>query len=296
MKALANFAMQGRKQAFFLAFFFALIPFLGWIGSALMGLVTLRQGIREGLLLLLGLIIADFIYLYFGNIGMSYVLYDTFTNNIPTFLAALYLRRIPSWNNLIEVLTYITLALVLLLHLAFPDITAWWGIQIAKLSQHLNDLTDNQINTKLAQNAAPYATGLQAALAVGTILFNLIIARYMQATLYNPGGLKRELYAIHMPKRIAFIMIAISLLPWLHIEIAKDLIPVVVLPFGCAGLSVFYDFCSKRAYGWAWLISFYALLLLALPYVCLILITVGLLDTFYNLRAYLKTHKGKSIS
>ncbi|MBI5447751.1 MAG: hypothetical protein HY939_03370 [Gammaproteobacteria bacterium] len=291
MKALAQFAMKGRKQAFFLATLFALIPFLGWIGSALMGLVTLRKGPREGFLLLLGLSLADLFYLYFGGIGMGYVLYDSLTNNIPTFLAALYLRRVACWNNLLEMLTYLGLALILLLHLAIPDLTHWWGLQIAKLSQHLTDLTSSQLNTQIAQHAAPYATGLQAVVVISTLLFNLIIARYMQASIYHPGGLKEELYHIHLPKRLAFTLIVITLLPWLHIETAKDLIPLIVFPFACAGLSLFYDFCSKRTRGWAWLISFYALLLLALPYVCLILITVGLLDTFYNLRLYLKTNK-----
>lgn len=295
MRPLAQYAMQGRKQAFFLALLFAFIPFLGWIGSAIMGLVTLRRGALEGLLILASLIIADVLYYSFGAIGMGYILYDSLGNNLPTFLAALYLRQTSSWNNLIEGITYLGLLVVILAHIVFPDLNAWWIEHLEKLFQYINQTTGAEVahhtNEAIAQGIAKYATGLQVTFSIISVLFNVIIARYLQASLYNPGGLKKELLNIEMPKRTAILMLGISILPWLKLPIASDLLPVAALPFICSGVSLFHDFISKRKNGWAWLITFYALLLLALPYVCLILIIVGLLDTFYHLRAYLKNNR-----
>ena len=101
MRPLAHYAMRGKKQAFFLATLFALIPFLGWLGSAIMGLVTLRHGTKAGFIILLGLTLADTLYFAFGSIGSTYLFYDSLTNNLPTFCAAIYLRRYASWNRLI---------------------------------------------------------------------------------------------------------------------------------------------------------------------------------------------------
>lgn len=293
MKALAQYVIQSRKQALFWCILFALVPLLGWIASALMAFVTLRKGAYEGLLLLASITVADIAYAQFflGGLEARFVILDLLANNLPTFLAALYLRKAASWNTLIEGLTYITLLLILAIHLAFPDISQWWVQQLTGLSDKITDIAHTRMTPKLIQQAAYYATGLQAMLALGSILFNLVIARYLQASLFNPGGLKRELYFLHMPKRLGYLMMAVALPALLSFNLAKDLLPVTLIPFICTGISLFYDFASKRAHGWAWLISFYALLLLAFPSVCLILVIVGLLDTFVNLRPYLKTTK-----
>ncbi len=295
MRPIAQYAMKGRRQAFFLAMLFALIPFLGWLGAAIMGLVTLRRGPKEGFLLFLGLTLADLVYFSAGSVGLGYFLYDTFCNNFLTFLAACYLRhRASSWSQLIEGLTYLGLAAVVGVHLLYPAITPWWAAHLEQLFISLNNLTGAEVahhtSQALAQSTAQYATGIQAALTLIMVTFNLIVARYMQASLYNPGGLRRELTSLHISRRMAFLTIAICILPWLHFGFAKDLLPITTVPFLFSGISLFHDFVFKSRRQWAWLITFYALLLLALPYLCLIFIIVGLLDTFYNLRAYLKNH------
>ncbi|OGT15220.1 MAG: hypothetical protein A3I12_00130 [Gammaproteobacteria bacterium RIFCSPLOWO2_02_FULL_38_11] len=296
MRALALYAMKGRKQAFFLATFFALIPFLGWIGSALMGLVTLRTGPREGFLLLLGLTFAGLVYLSFGAISFNYLIYDTLANTLPTFLGALFLRHF-SWNKLIEALTYLGLSVVILAHLFFPDLITTWTNKLISLLHYFNESTSTEVahhtTQTLALTLAQYATGIQTAAATLAALFNLIIARYMQASLYHPGGLKKELQKIHIPTQLGYLLILMSLLALFKIKITQDLLPVILLPFACAGLSLFHDFISKRNSAWAWLILFYTLLCLALPYLCVVLIIVGFIDTFYELRTHLKV-KGLS--
>ena len=53
MRALAEFAMRGRSHAIGIAFISASLPLLNWLCSAIVGLVILRKGPLEGLLVLM---------------------------------------------------------------------------------------------------------------------------------------------------------------------------------------------------------------------------------------------------
>ena len=48
MRKLAQYAMRGTKQATIVAVLFAIIPVLFWISAALVALVILRKGYRDG--------------------------------------------------------------------------------------------------------------------------------------------------------------------------------------------------------------------------------------------------------
>lgn len=291
MKQLAKYVVESNKQALFWCSLFAFVPLMGWLASALMALVTLRKGYKPGILLLISITLVDFLYsrFFLGEIDFRFILLDTVGNNLPTLLAALYLRRTHNWNRLIEYSTYIIMIFVLILHFAFPQITSWWIHQLSSLSERISDLTHGRMTAALIQQAAYYATGLQASLAFASFLFNLLIAYFLQNQLVNAAALKNELYFIRVPRHLVILGLLLASLSLANIHLAKDIVAISLVAPVCAGISLFYLFASKRRYGWAWLISFYALLLLAFPSVCLILVIVGLLDAFINLRPHLKS-------
>lgn len=51
--AIARYVMQGPRQAMTLAVVFAAIPLLYWVSAAVVALVILRQGLSQGMNVLL---------------------------------------------------------------------------------------------------------------------------------------------------------------------------------------------------------------------------------------------------
>ena len=48
MRALAGFVMRGRREALLVAVVASVVPMFFWVGSAAVGLLTLRRGGAEG--------------------------------------------------------------------------------------------------------------------------------------------------------------------------------------------------------------------------------------------------------
>ena len=48
MRALAEYVMRGRREALLVSTMAVVLPMFFWLGAAVVGLVTLRKGVREG--------------------------------------------------------------------------------------------------------------------------------------------------------------------------------------------------------------------------------------------------------
>ncbi|MDA0956193.1 MAG: hypothetical protein O2936_00005, partial [Proteobacteria bacterium] len=92
MKGLANFVMRGRLQASGVAALTSALPILGWLGTSVVALVILRQGIKEGLLVFLWAALPLIvIYQTGGDVSGLAAL-------VGTFVLASVLRATTSWE------------------------------------------------------------------------------------------------------------------------------------------------------------------------------------------------------
>lgn len=282
MRALAEFIMRGRMQATLVVAGCAALPLLYWLGAAAGSLVLLRRGLSDALgVLILGLLPALIWWLKFDDPRALLVL-------LGSSGLALVLRASESWVRTLLVSVAMGLVFSVVLGAAFAP-------QIEKLAQDLIQVmplflgdayqrlsVDEQ--ARFASLIAPVLTGLIAALLQIVSVLSLIVGRYWQALLYNPGGFGREFRAIRIPLGLAMLLLALMLLgPNLGAQMAM-LTPLCSVPLVFAGLALIHGLVVQRRLAGFWLVGLYVTLLLFMQLIYPLLVVLAIVDSLIDFR------------
>ncbi len=282
MRALAEFIMRGRMQATLVVAGCAALPLLYWLGAAAGSLVLLRRGLSDALgVLILGLLPALIWWLKFDDPRALLVL-------LGSSGLALVLRASESWVRTLLVSVAMGLVFSVVLGAAFAP-------QIEKLAQDLIQvmplfLGDAYQRLSVGEQArfasliAPVLTGLIAALLQIVSVLSLIVGRYWQALLYNPGGFGREFRAIRIPLGLAMLLLALMLLgPNLGAQMAM-LTPLCSVPLVFAGLALIHGLVAQRRLAGFWLVGLYVTLLLFMQLIYPLLVVLAIVDSLIDFR------------
>ncbi len=285
MKPFGAFLMRSRRNAGILAFVFALLPVLNWLSVIITLLVTLRKGAKEGSIILACALIPMCILAF--TTGRVIVIYNMLIPILVAWGLALVLRNTHNWTTVLLVGVGVSIVGIIVMHGYIADINAWWQ---QKMLAYLQQFSSG-MNVNIAQqkqtivHLSKIATGLQATVLLLVDLLWLLLARFWQAALYNPGALRNELQAIRMPRwASALLLFALVMVALTKQSLLVDLLPLLLLTFMLAGLSLFHFIVAIRKIHWGWLLVFYIALLFVLPYIGAALIMLGLADSALNLR------------
>jgi hypothetical protein len=294
MRRIAELIMSSRQHAIMLALLFSIIPLVSWVSVVILCLVTLRKGAREGFWLLAWLALPTIVM---GVIGYpELALTNLLFNMVYAFCLALVLRYSMSWSLVIEVGAVLGLVGVVAFHLVIGDTQAfWWSLiqsNFVKYSQAM------QLKVTLAEvkpylyHQVRYLTGINAAFYLLSALLNIALARGLQAMLYNPGGLRQELYNVRLSRLALGGFVLVFALYLLNVSAAYDALVVAALPLVLAGVSLCHSFLvqAKRA-KWG-LLGFYMLVLTFFSFSMWILICSAIADGFMNFRRQWHYHEG----
>ena len=200
MRAIAEFIMRGRMQATLVVAGCVTLPLLYWLGAAAGCLVLLRRGLKDALgVLALGMLPALIWWLYSDDPRALLVLLGSSS-------LALVLRAS-------ELLVSIAMGVVfsVVLGTAFgPQIEMLAQALIKVMPSLLGDVYEKLSVDEQAHFAsliAPVLTGLIAALLQIVSVLSLLVGRYWQALLYNPGGFGREFRTIRFPLLPAMLLL-----------------------------------------------------------------------------------------
>jgi len=300
LRRFTDFVLQSRLHAMGMAFALSLVPLFGAsLGILVAGLVTLRKGAFEGTLVLCATI-APYLLSYALSSApaqpqmMMIATATIVAINIVTWLLALVLRRYGNWSLVIEVAILTGIVLICAIHLVFPDVQDWWGSQLSaylkKTASLLQQLApegvadEEQIEAGMIANIKQYITGFVMASIIFNALLQLVVARWWQAVIFNPGGLRKELYQIRLGYVSAAVFVAVLALAYGDNAIGLDMMPVMVTAFCAAGLSLIHTVLASRKTGWFLLVLVYLGVLFVFPVGIMLVAIAGLLDSFFNLR------------
>jgi len=202
MRALAQFVMRGPLQASGVAALTTAIPLLFWVGTAVVGLVILRLGIRQGLNVGLWALLPALGWSWFGQDPTALVVL------LEVMLMTALLRVTSSWDKALCGGTFLAIVTGLALPSLYPglmDILVQTGVQFyqqynADVAQALGSNLESVIRQTMSASMA----GTYLALAVGMTL----LARGWQAALYNPGGLRTEFHRLRLSPVFAVVFAA----------------------------------------------------------------------------------------
>lgn len=301
LRRFTDFILQSRLQAMGAAFAISLIPLIGSSLSVLVaGLITLRKGAYEGTLVLCaGLAPYLMSYLIASPESSQAQMFFIATTavvviNVFTWLYAIVLRRYGNWNLVIEIAMFSGIAMVAVVHLFYPDIQSWWSSLVTGyMNKTLNQLAidgavipDDTRASLMATTAqfADYATGMLVASLLFNALLQLVLARWWQAVIFNPGGLRKELHQIRLSYLSAMIFVAAIGLAVIGNAFGFDVMPVIIAAFCAAGLSLIHRMLLPNKNSWFWLTLVY-LGLIFLSQVGIVAVSIlGLFDSLFDFR------------
>lgn len=282
MRAIAEFIMRGRMQATLVVAGCAILPLLYWLGAAAGCLVLLRRGLKDALgVLALGLLPALIWWLYSDDPRALLVLLGSWS-------LALVLRASESWNRVLLVSIAMGVVFSVVLGTVFaPQIEMLAQALIKVMPSLLGDVyqklsVDEQAH--FASLIAPVLTGLIAALLQIVSVLSLLVGRYWQALLYNPGGFGREFRAIRFPLGLAMLLLAFMLLgPNLGPQMAM-LTPLCSVPLVFAGLALIHGLVAQKRLARFWLVGLYVTLLLFMQLIYPLLVVLAIVDSLIDFR------------
>lgn len=306
LQRITNYLLHHRWLAIVLTFSTTFIPVLGIVGVIYAGLVTLRKGILEGALFTLAATLPYVISFYLSgsqDSGSQLVLWAAVgvavLSNVLTWVFASMLRRQATWSQLLQVAALIGVLFVSIIHLIYPDVAGWWGNQLNAYYQNssLPNLLKSQPHTgpsdaqlESINVTKQYATGLMTMAVLFNAILQLIVARWWQAALFNPGLLRRELHHIRLSS-LAGVLFALSLvLSYLGNSVVLDIMPVLYVLFAAAGLSLIHYMFGmiKSSTRWFWIWLMYMMLIFTVPASIMLIVFMALIDIWFDVRKRLK--------
>lgn len=301
MRALARFIMGGRLRAMLVAATSAVLAVLAmpytapfsYLGGAAIALVALRVGVWEAALVLVGAAAgtAVFSYLVLGQAAPLVV--AALFLWVPVWLLAGLLRYTVSLARTVQAAALMNALGVVGVYVIYGDPTAWWRHSLAPLlgpalKQNGAHGNAGQVLSEIAR----LATGGVAAGFELALLACLLLARWWQAVLYNPGGFQREFHGLRMDRASGWIAVAVVAAA----VAGKDTVPgtvavqiglVLLVMYGLVGLALVHSVVAIRRANVAWLVGLYAALIFLWPMMTVLVVVLasaGLLDVWLDIR------------
>jgi len=299
VQSLASFTMRGRSQATLVAAAFAMlsliVPLIGLISSAAIALVTLRKGADEGLVVgaFAGFAGGLLAFAALGSplpaVGFVLMLW------LPVWVLGLVLRQTQSLTLTIQVAALFGLVVVAGIHLFTADPAAYWMELLEPIRRSLvgSSVIDAAVSERLVVQAARWMTGAFAATFYFQLLLALFIGRWWQALLYNPDGFGAEFRALRMRSEVAYSALGLAAVVLLSDRAtwATDLLLLLTPLFFLQGMAIVHSLAHAYSAHRGWLIGFYGLLLLVMPYAEILVTGFGFLDNWVDLRARVAARK-----
>jgi hypothetical protein len=277
--------LQKEKYAFLLTAVFCFIPMASWLSIAIMALVTLRNGAHAGFKV--------------GVIGVTASLIDASLNQffsqavqeivliyILTFIAAWVLRTWSHLQQVIDGLLFCILSQIVIMHWIMPEqITKDLSVFLAVLSKinqgnHIAEILNKET---LKDLIASYFFGIKNLVLLLSVVFPLMMARYIQSLIFYPEGFKKELLSFRANPLVVFVMTICILGAYQHYTLAVSALPTLISYVTAAGIILSFNVLHKKQGKLTLLIILIPLLVV--PYIILpIYVVFGTLDSLFNFR------------
>ena len=291
MRGLAEYIMRGRREATLAVAIAAAIPLLFWFSAAAVALVVLRRGLSDAVPILVWGLLPAVVWAVVGDLTPLLVITGSAG-------LAVVLRQHNDWVRvlLLAVPLGVVFALVLLSALSeplqqlagsfremLPELLEQMGVQLDEANRAV-------LLSRLDQLMTPVLGGVLGAMHMLMVLVSLMLARYWQAGLYNPGGFRQEFHQLRLPPLASIGLLALVVLAPQWPALAM-LSPVASVPLLLAGLALLHGVVGARNLGKGWLIGLYVLLVLFVRFAYPLIMFLAFVDSLFDFRSRMRRQR-----
>ena len=274
--------MRGRPHAVGATLISTSLPLLNWLGSAIVGLVILRKGPVEGLMVLMWALMPLGITLYLIGDPSSVIAL------LGTAILAYVLRVTVSWEITLAIAVLVSAFGSLVFELTATDVLAviveWYMEYMRQLAGQLQQT--GELSVAEAKNSI---LGFFAIGQAYAMLAFLVLARWWQSELYNPGAFGQEFHQIRISPVLSTTLVVMMLFCFVFSEQLGRWIPLLTVPLIVSALAFVHWVMGTRKLSSNWVFGFYLLLLLLFQVVYPLLASLALVDSWFNLRTRIQS-------
>jgi hypothetical protein len=281
LRALAEFIMRGRAQACAVGLLGNLFPF---VSPATIGLVTLRKGSVEGLLVALWAVLPLMVLIYISDssplltaVSVASLFMMVVAANVLTWSVSW------SWTMLSSVVAggLIASGLGFVLSDDVELLVAEIGEIIAKMD------AEPSSEREVLVPGRQFMLGLIAWVLALSSIVSLLLSRWWQALLFNPGGFQEEFHSLRLSNQLAVaVLIAVVAGFYLPTEY-RPWAQLAAIPLLLSGVALIHHVVKTLQLGSQWLMLMYFGLFVFSPTTGALLVGLAFSDSMLNLRSRL---------
>ena len=270
--------MRGSAYATALSMVAAALPLLGWLSTVIVALVCLRTGIAAGSMILLWTMLPVGVAFYFVGDPTPMIAL------LGTGIMAMLLRQTRSWE------------LVLLASVVFSGVGALIfefgaaGILDRFVQFYIDYLA--QVDASVVVDPADARKLLMSFFALGqaySMVIMLIIARWCQSALYNPGGFRTEFHQLRLSPTVSGSIVLAMAVCYMFGDLLGRWLPLLTVPLVFASIGLAHWLMANRELSKNWVAGFYGSLVLLFQIVYPFLAALALMDSWFDIRNRIKT-------
>ena len=288
------------------------IPFscfdaMSWLPLVIIMFLILRKGIPSTWNLMCANFVIHGLAVYCREPG-AYAWVSAFLDYIPGFLSAMILMYTRSWTSVTYAMVGFSGLTALGIHILSPEYATAQLHQLITAAKNINlslPMGDFESLIRKNQNFSCHMLlGLQMLSSVFNASINLMMARSLQAQLFNPGGFEHEMLSIRGSRSLlSILLLSILSLCLFNSFSALYIIPSLFFYFFAVGMSIGVSILLKNRLVSAFKRSRSQVLTIGLSLASFILpyifiptfVIIGAIDSFMNFRLILSRRVKPSI-
>lgn len=290
IKKFTQLILRSNIHAAIIAMLCTFLPLFSWISMVIVALVVFCKTATDGFVVLLWAMLPYVVILSVARSWWSLV-YTVLFGGVFVWVLAIIWKRYNKFNWVVETAVIFGIIAVSIFHGVVPNPHIWWTQHLLATTSTWISSTGLKLNMDWFQQAVPiivpYMTGVQCAFVLFGVTAQIMIARALQANLFNSWIWRREWQEFRISQIVVVFLVLCLVLLWIKPTLLKDLLPVLMFPLLFAGVSLVHScmIMLKSPSVFMWL--FYLLVflsLLFLPFLLGILVLLAVVDSFLNFR------------
>lgn len=249
-----------------------LIPLVNLLNPVVIGLVALRKGLQEVGILFAWAVLPVGAWAVAGDVVPLIML-------IGITGLALLLRETESWEFTLLAAISVGISVEVYFRLQPAVIDAL----MAQLQLYVQAGSAQDLQLDAVRSVMLSVIG---AVYMFLAVLLLMMARWMQALLFNPGGFRTEFHGLRIERHVALGLIAAALLSGSGAIVPEAWTLYFLMPLVFAGIALIHAVVTLRKLPAMLLVTFY--IVLVLPTAVQLVVLLALLDSWFDIRSRLQ--------